>query len=374
MKKFLCYTLLFSLLTHPAAAADDKAVLTRIYEFVGEEYIHPVEIGKLAVPALKALNKIDSRIRIADDDTRMSVYAGGRLIKTLRKPQDQQNVAAWVNFTLNIIRAAQKVSPELQRKDFEIIDTIMAHSIKAFDADSAYYPDLELTHSAVAGFKPKRAYYSRDLDDGLLYIRLGALNKHTGKTLAETVVKRADLKGLILDLRGNPGGELKQAVNIAGMFLDGGIIVSVQGRTPDSAKIYNAPAGDILQNKPIVVLIDGKTASSAEVLAGALQEQSRAVVVGAKSYGKGSVQKLIGLPNDSRLALTNAAIFLPSGKKIAGEGILPDICTAGELENRNAEKILQRNKGLGFCERQERGKSELDIDVARAYLLQNVKN
>jgi len=122
-----------------------------------------------------------------------------------------------------------------------------------------------------------------------------------------------------------------------------------------------------------VVLIDGQTASSAEVLAAALQEQSRAVVVGTGSYGKGTVQKLIKLSNDSRLALTNGIIYTPSGNKLAGIGVLPDICTSGEPETRDAEKIIARGSRSNACLPENRMKSELDLSVAEAYLRKHIK-
>lgn len=373
MKKLVCLTFL-SLLKAAPVYAGDTEVLEQVYQLVRDEYVLPAKIEQLAVPSLKALKEIDSRIRVGDDGGRLSLYANGRLQTTQRKPENRQDAKAWAALTQKLIKAAQKASPELTRKDFEIVDTILAYGIKDFDVDSTYYPDLELSRSPASSGKVLRAYSERVMDNGILYVRLGAMNKFSREALATGIRKYPAVKGLILDLRGNPGGALKQAVEIAGMFLDGGIVASVQGKEDDSVEIYDAPDGDILGDKPIAVLIDGQTASSAEVLAGTLQEQSRAVVVGARSYGKGSVQKLTELPNHSRLALTNALVFLPSGKKVAGEGIMPDICTVGELETTDPEKIIQRHKKTAICVRQERGSSDLDIDVAHTYLQQNIKN
>lgn len=96
-------------------------------------------------------------------------------------------------------------------------------------------------------------------------MRLGAINKYTGENVSRSLTEHSGVKGLIIDLRGNPGGMLQEAVRVAGLFIDGGIVASSKGRSPDSTEYYNAPAGDVLDNKPIVVLIDGQTASSAEV-------------------------------------------------------------------------------------------------------------
>lgn len=371
-KKLVCLTLLLNLLSSPAVA-DDTSALSRIYMTVQDEYVLPVEINAIAVPALKALNKLDSRIRIADDDSRLSVYVNGRLLKTLRKPDNTKDVSAWVKLTNDLIKAAQKASPELRRKDFEIIDTIMAYGVKDFDRDSAYYPDLQLSNPPTPEFKPKRAFYDRQLDNNILYLRLGAINKYTKENVAESLNKHPQTQGLIIDLRGNPGGVLQEAVKVAGMFIDGGIVASTKGRALDSTEFYNAPAGDVLKNKPIVVLIDGQTASSAEVLAAALQEQSRGIVMGTDSYGKGTVQKVIKLDNNSRLALTNALIFTPSGNKLSGKGVHPDICLSGELEHRDPEKVLARTHKLALCPRQERSNTNLDLETAQAYLKKHLK-
>lgn len=133
----------------------------------------------------------------------------------------------------------------------------MAHGIKKFDRDSSYYPDLELSNPPVPEFKPKRAFYDRQLENDVLYMRLGAINKYTGENVSRSLTEHSGVKGLIIDLRGNPGGMLQEAVRVAGLFIDGGIVASSKGRSPDSTEYYNAPAGDVLDNKPIVVLIDG---------------------------------------------------------------------------------------------------------------------
>lgn len=372
MNKLIGVSLLCLSLSFPAQA-DDRLTLAEIYQTVQDEYLEPVSLNEIAMPALQGLNKLDKRVRIADDDRRVSVYVNGRVMLSRSKPEDPHDVSAWVKFTQDIIRSAQKASPELKRKDFEIIDTMMAHGIKKFDRDSSYYPDLELSNPPVPEFKPKRAFYGRLLENDVLYMRLGAINKYTGENVSRSLTEHSGVKGLIIDLRGNPGGMLQEAVRVAGLFIDGGIVASSKGRSPDSTEYYNAPAGDVLDNKPIVVLIDGQTASSAEVLAAALQEQSRAVVVGTGSYGKGTVQKLIKLSNDSRLALTNGIIYTPSGNKLAGIGVLPDICTSGEPETRDAEKIIARGSRSNACLPENRMKSELDLSVAEAYLRKHIK-
>jgi len=137
------------------------------------------------------------------------------------------------------------------------------------------------------------------------------------------------LKGVVLDLRGNPGGLLHQSVRVADLFLDHGRIITTQGRHPDSDQYYEAGGRDIVAGLPVVVLIDGGSASAAEIVAAALQDRGRAVIVGTTSYGKGTVQTVISLPNSGELTLTWSRLVPPSGYLLHGHGVVPSLCTSG---------------------------------------------
>jgi carboxyl-terminal processing protease len=130
---------------------------------------------------------------------------------------------------------------------------------------------------------------------------------------------------VVLDLRNNPGGLLNEAITVVDAFLEKGEIVSTRGRTAGSGERYNAEPGDLINGKPIVLLINGGSASASEIVAGALQDHRRAVVVGTKSFGKGSVQTLIPLRGDGAMRLTTARYYTPSGRSIQALGISPDI-------------------------------------------------
>ncbi len=134
-----------------------------------------------------------------------------------------------------------------------------------------------------------------------------------------------NLDGVVLDLRNNPGGLLNEAITVSDAFLDKGEIVSTRGRSAGSGERYNAEAGDLIGGKPIVLLINGGSASASEIVAGALQDHRRAIVVGTKSFGKGSVQTLIPLRGDGAMRLTTARYYTPSGRSIQALGISPDI-------------------------------------------------
>jgi carboxyl-terminal processing protease len=133
------------------------------------------------------------------------------------------------------------------------------------------------------------------------------------------------LKGFIVDLRNNPGGLLDQAIAVSDAFLDRGEIVSTRGREADETQRYNARAGDLTNGKPVIVLVNGGSASASEIVAGALQDHRRATILGTRSFGKGSVQTIIPLGANGAIRLTTARYYTPSGTSIQAKGILPDI-------------------------------------------------
>lgn len=206
------------------------------------------------------------------------------------------------------------------------------------------------------------------MQEEISVIRITAFNETTSpgleKAIQEVRARGGRLPGVVLDLRNNPGGLLDEAVDVADAFLDGGEVVSTRGRRPDENKRWNATRGDSLADVPLVVLINQGSASAAEVVAGALQDRGRALIMGETSFGKGSVQTVIPLKGgrDGALRLTTARYYTPSGRSIQGIGIEPDVEVAarrvdlsklralglteadlpGALENENGE----RRKGL----------------------------
>ncbi|MGO4851800.1 S41 family peptidase [Phaeovulum sp. W22_SRMD_FR3] len=163
-------------------------------------------------------------------------------------------------------------------------------------------------------------------------LRITTFNDQTYPNLEDSLKKAVDeaggldkINGVVLDLRNNPGGLLTQAIKVSDAFLDKGEIVSTRGRNPEDSERYNATAGDLAKGKPIVVLINGGSASASEIVTGALQDHHRAVVVGTKSFGKGSVQTIMPIQGDGAMRLTTARYYTPSGRSIQALGIAPDI-------------------------------------------------
>ncbi|HKT31449.1 MAG TPA: S41 family peptidase [Gammaproteobacteria bacterium] len=171
---------------------------------------------------------------------------------------------------------------------------------------------------------------SRLLQPGYGYLRISQFSEDTAdgvRDAMQALVKQnhAALKGLVLDLRNNPGGLLDAAVDVCDDFLNSGVIVSARGRAPDSNFVRRATPGDILNGAPMVVLVNAGTASAAEITAGALQDDHRALILGTRTFGKGSVQSVIPLPEGGALKLTTSLYYTPSGRSIQAEGIPPDI-------------------------------------------------
>ncbi|MEH6577459.1 MAG: S41 family peptidase [Amphritea sp.] len=168
----------------------------------------------------------------------------------------------------------------------------------------------------------------RVLSEGFGYLRITQFQVNTGKDLEraiEKLNKQTDLKGLVLDLRNNPGGVLRAAVEVSDAFMDDGLIVYTQGRLENSELRYSATSKNLGNGLPLVVLINQGSASASEIVAGALQDQERAIIMGVDSFGKGSVQTILPLGKDRALKLTTARYYTPSGRSIQAQGIEPDI-------------------------------------------------
>jgi carboxyl-terminal processing protease len=187
------------------------------------------------------------------------------------------------------------------------------------------------------------AVRSRVVGDAIV-LRVTTFNDQTYPNLEEGLKKSIgelggieNVSGIVLDLRNNPGGLLTQAIKVSDAFLEKGEIVSTRGRNPQDGERFNATGGDLAQGKPMVVLINGGSASASEIVAGALQDHRRAVVVGTKSFGKGSVQTLVPLRGDGAMRLTTARYYTPSGRSIQALGVSPDIVVKQPVKPELAE-------------------------------------
>ncbi len=190
--------------------------------------------------------------------------------------------------------------------------------------------DKPLTITITRAIIKVKSVKQRILEDGFGYIRITSFQTRTGAQIREAVDKLKEesdgkLKGLVLDLRNNPGGVLGAAVSVSDAFLTDGLIVYTEGRGGHEELEFNAKPTDVLNGAPIVVLINGGTASASEIVSGALQDHNRAVIMGTPSFGKGSVQTIFPLSSETAVKITTARYYTPSGRSIQAEGIKPDI-------------------------------------------------
>lgn len=212
-------------------------------------------------------------------------------------------------------------------------------------------------------FVPVRHVQSAMLDPkgfGYIAVRYFCENTVDDMTNALEDLESSGLSGLILDLRNNPGGHLNQAVQMSDLFLDKGVIISIKGRHPKDERVFKARAGDVKRDYPIAVLINGGTASASEIVAAALQDHKRAVIIGSASFGKGSVQTVIPFEDGSGIKYTVARYYTPNKKSIQGRGVIPDIEvvqdsdfflqeeTTGENDGRPVNiDLLKKDTGIG---------------------------
>ena len=189
--------------------------------------------------------------------------------------------------------------------------------------------DGPLDITVVRGTIQVSSVRSRIIEPGYGYVRVSQFQVSSGKDFKKELLslkeKQPALKGLIIDLRNNPGGLVPASVEIADAVLDGGTVVYTEGRLPSANISFDAESGDLLEGTPIVVLINGGSASASEIVAGALQDHQRAAIIGTQSFGKGSVQTVIPLGDGRAVKLTTARYFTPNGRSIQAEGIVPDI-------------------------------------------------
>lgn len=207
----------------------------------------------------------------------------------------------------------------------------------------------------------------RLLEEGFAYVRLSHFQSRTTDDMLKKISElkaesKVGIKGLVLDLRNNPGGILNGAVSVSDAFLTDGIVVYTQGREEESRLDFNAAPDDVLDGAPMVVLVNGGSASASEIVAGALQDHRRAIIMGSQTFGKGSVQTIIPVSKTAAVKLTTARYFTPSGRSIQGEGIKPDIVLSDAKLTRNETDEATRIKEADLARHLTNGNGETETE------------
>lgn len=272
---------------------------------------------------------------------------------------------------LNLVEAAQRMKGSKGSK------VILGIFREGFETPKDY--------AVVRGVVKIKSVKYTDLDEGYAYVRLTSFIENSGRDMRKEIEKHTKkykgMKGLILDLRRNPGGLLDQAIEIGNMFIDKGIIVSTMDRNKKEKKVVTANAENTLPNFPLIVLIDEYSASASEIVAGALQDHKRAIIMGQRSFGKGSVQSVVRLGDGSGLKLTVARYYTPSGRSIQAAGIMPDVVvesvnpeilekamikTKAHRERDMKGHLVNENEGYEDEEEADAGKDKKDKKDAQA--------
>lgn len=346
------FTFNFSLKVH--ANPSDKLyqkldLFSDVLNTLKEEYVDEVEQSDVIDSAINGmLQSLDpysaymspESFRNMNDDTKgefgglgIEITMEGGLIKIISPIEGTPADKAGVQAGDYIVKINNK-----QVKGMSLLDavklmrgkvgTIIEITIRRVDVDDEL--KFKITRDII-----KIREVTSKVQENIGYLRVRAFNEQSHDQLLKQIqkIKNKKLDGYILDLRNNPGGLLSQAIKITETFLDGGEIVSTRGRDKNDIKIFNAKKGDKINNKPLIILINKGSASASEIVSGALKDHKRAIILGEKSFGKGSVQSIIPLKNGGGLRLTTAKYYLPSGISIHEKGVEPDITIKRDKEN-----------------------------------------
>ena len=376
-------TLIYLAIT-PKLFSDDSDVYKQlnlfgeVYERVRSEYVEKVSDKDLIEAAINGmLQSLDphSSYLNADSFTEMKIQTKGEfgglgievtmengLVKVVSPIDDTPAAKAGLQsgdyishiddeavMGLTLSEAVDKMRGPINT---ELKITVIREGQEAFDLN------LKRAIIKVTSIKAKK-------EEDVAYIRITSFTQKTFKNLVKEYNKlslemKDSLKGLVLDLRNNPGGLLDQAVSVSNAFLERGEIVSTRGRDNKGEQRYNASKGDITNGLPIVVLINGGSASASEIVAGALQDHKRGILMGTQTFGKGSVQTIIPVTSKGAVRLTTARYFTPSGNSIQAKGISPDIYVPQSkleiLENNNSRREADLRGALDSENKQENNK------------------
>ncbi|WP_139052827.1 S41 family peptidase [Thiocapsa marina] len=334
----------------PAAAENalplrDLRTFAEVFGRIKEEYVEGVEDKSLLEGAIRGmLAGLDPHSAYLDNDEFQELQVGTRgefgglgievgmedgFVKVIAPIDDTPAQRAGLQSGDTIVRIDQKPVKGMSLNDAVTLmrgepGTSIELTIVRSGDERPFDVTLERAIIQVASVR------SRTLEPGFGYIRVSHFQSRTTEDVLAAVetLKAANdgtLQGLVLDLRNNPGGVLNSAVGVSDAFLTGGLIVYTKGRQDDSKLQFQAGPDDVLSGAPIVVLVNGGSASASEIVAGALQDHKRAIVMGNQTFGKGSVQTIVPIDDTTALKLTTARYFTPSGRSIQAQGITPDI-------------------------------------------------
>ncbi len=324
---------------------EELRILTEVFAKIKEDYVEPVDDKTLLENAIRGmLTGLDPHSAYLDPEGYKELQVGttgefGGLGIEVGMEDGFVKVIAPIDDTPAQRAGVQAGDLVIRLDDTPVKGLTLGEAVKVMRGKPG--TDIVLTIVREGQDKPLKITVTRDiikvksvkhrmLEPGFGYVRITSFQSKTGENLYEALDELKEkaggrLDGLVLDLRNNPGGVLSGAVEVSDAFLTEGLIVYTEGRNQNSRLQYSATPNDILNNAPLVVLVNGGSASASEIVAGALQDHKRAVIMGSRTFGKGSVQTILPMQSNAALKLTTARYFTPSGRSIQAEGIEPHL-------------------------------------------------
>ena len=330
MKKF--YIFLFALLINSSiASAYEFLEVNKLYRLLGDKHETSTDFRSISIKGAKTLNDFDKDFRLFNSHTKAYLYYKNNLVKVLDLPTEDSSAEAWRTTLTDILSTYNQYSSISDENKQRLEKLVIKNVAKNIDKNSRIEED---------SLKSKKLSFK--IKNNIIYISSQNFYNGLADDIKKITSENTNTVGLILDLRNNKGGDFAEAVKVADLFLDNSLIAySVEnGKT----NYYNSSKGDVLEGKQIVVLVNNKTASAAEIVTAALGEQSRATIIGTKTYGKGSIQSVYHIDNRN-LYVTSGFTYTPSGKMINEAGIIPQICTGIQnsckiSDNKNSSKDI----------------------------------
>ncbi len=309
MKKVLCLLWFGCVFFSCAARAGGTEDFCKLYAEMPKSYVRPVNVKEIAEAVLKNFSIMDKQLHLGGKGDKLTLYYKGKSW-SFAKPKGEDDANAWCRLTKEVAQKAGEYSEKFLENDYLLSEKVLTETLPLFDKDSKFFGDgLEMTNKRL---KHKRLFAARMEESKRLYLKISIFNSHSLENLKKAFADFPEAEALTIDLRGNPGGSLEAAVAAADLFLDGGIIVSTHDEKGGSEVFYNADEAEEMAGKKILILVDGQTASAAEMFAQALADQGRAEVEGSETYGKKTLQNLIELPGGGVAAVTEAYFRPPS--------------------------------------------------------------
>ena len=333
-----------------SAPPSRSELLAQSYDDIQQDYLQPMPAREQALATLQELNAIDSSLTVDAVGNALVLKQGAHADQYFPAPA-ATDWRGWGRTAANVSAAAAAASPAVGSLSSDALDgALIRGTLAVLDPYSRYIPPQALSRSLlVEGSEgaespaagPPRAVSAATVphlepsvrlrvEDGIALAQINRFTASTGKLLRRKLASAAAtsviFRGVILDMRDNPGGDIGAAVEVARLFLSRGVIVSFETRDPAEREVVSAHHSGDYRTLPLVVLINGATASASEIVAAALQENDRALVIGSPSFGKGTIQSIFDLANGGELWVTSAYSRAPSGYFLQHHGVLPDIC------------------------------------------------